>query len=87
MPRYLLIYYEISFDLIKDVHNGNGICDEIFGEQNFISQLVWERAYAPVNLKKHFSLLVLSLRIMVEEDAVLLCCNFTASHNSNHISK
>ena len=31
------------------------LCDEIFGEANFIAQVVWERAYSPVNLKKHFS--------------------------------
>lgn len=30
-------------------------CGEIFGEQNFIAEIVWERAYSPVNLKKHFS--------------------------------
>lgn len=31
------------------------ICDEIFGANNFVAQVIWERAYAPVNLKKHFS--------------------------------
>lgn len=31
------------------------LCDEIFGHNNFIAQVIWERAYAPVNLKKHFS--------------------------------
>ncbi|MBQ9487559.1 MAG: site-specific DNA-methyltransferase [Selenomonadaceae bacterium] len=31
------------------------ICEEIFGRQNFLAQVIWERAYAPVNLKKHFS--------------------------------
>lgn len=31
------------------------ICDEIFGHLNFIAQVIWERAFAPVNLKKHFS--------------------------------
>jgi adenine-specific DNA-methyltransferase len=31
------------------------ICDEIFGSGNFVAQIIWERAYAPVNLKKHFS--------------------------------
>ncbi len=31
------------------------ICDEVFGGSNFIAQIVWERAYSPVNLKKHFS--------------------------------
>lgn len=31
------------------------IADEIFGENNFLAQVVWERAYAPINLKKNFS--------------------------------
>lgn len=31
------------------------MCDEIFGAGNFVAQVIWERAYAPVNLKKHFS--------------------------------
>ena len=31
------------------------MCDEIFGENNFVAQVVWERAFAPVNLMKHFS--------------------------------
>lgn len=31
------------------------ICDEIFGDSNFLSTIIWERAFAPVNLKKHFS--------------------------------
>lgn len=31
------------------------LCDEIFGKINFLSQVIWERAYSPINLKKHFS--------------------------------
>lgn len=31
------------------------LCDSIFGQDNFVAQVIWERAYAPVNLKKHFS--------------------------------
>ena len=31
------------------------LCDEIFGRDNFLSTIIWERAYAPVNLKKNFS--------------------------------
>ena len=31
------------------------ICNEIFGENNFLAQLIWERAYSPINLKKNFS--------------------------------
>ncbi len=29
--------------------NLKNICDEVFGESNFIAQLVWERAYSPKN--------------------------------------
>jgi len=39
----------------NEVHNLRKLCDEVFGEENFVGQLVWERAYSPVNLKKHFS--------------------------------
>ena len=31
------------------------VCDEIFGERNFIAQFVWERAYAPKNDAKFVS--------------------------------
>ena len=31
------------------------LCDEIFGRDNFLATVIWERAYAPVNLKKNFS--------------------------------
>lgn len=31
------------------------LSDSIFGSGNFIAQVIWERAFAPVNLKKHFS--------------------------------
>ncbi|QEC79244.1 site-specific DNA-methyltransferase [Mucilaginibacter ginsenosidivorax] len=31
------------------------ICDEIFGGGNFVNNIIWQRAYAPVNTKKRFS--------------------------------
>ena len=31
------------------------LMDEIFGQENFVNTIIWERAYAPVNLKKHLS--------------------------------
>ncbi len=31
------------------------ICDEIFGERNFIANIIWQRTYAPISLKKFFS--------------------------------
>ena len=39
----------------NEVKNLKAVCDEIFGAQNFLAQVVWERAYSPINLMKHFS--------------------------------
>ena len=39
----------------NEAANLKELCDEIFGEANFLAQVVWERAYAPINLKKNFS--------------------------------
>ena len=57
LARNLLTDDGVIFISIDDNEQANlkKLCDEIFGEENFIAQIVWERAYAPVNLKKHFS--------------------------------
>ena len=39
----------------KEQENLRKVCDEIFGMQNFVAQLVWERAYAPKNDAKFIS--------------------------------
>lgn len=39
----------------NEVHNLRKICDEIFGESNFVAQLIWERAFAPKNDAKFVS--------------------------------
>lgn len=39
----------------NEQENLKKICDEVFGEKNFLAQIVWERAYAPINLMKNFS--------------------------------
>ncbi|MDR2526488.1 MAG: site-specific DNA-methyltransferase, partial [Rickettsiales bacterium] len=31
------------------------LCDEVFGRKNFIDEVVWQRAYSPINLKKTIS--------------------------------
>ena len=31
------------------------ICDEVFGRKNFIDEVVWQRSYSPINLKKTLS--------------------------------
>ena len=44
----------ISIDT-EESHYLKVLCDEIFGRRNFIDEVVWQRAYAPVNLKKTLS--------------------------------
>lgn len=39
----------------NEIHNIRKICDEIFGEVNFISQLGWQKVYSPKNQARHFS--------------------------------
>lgn len=57
IARDLLRDDGVIFISIDDNEQANlkKICDEIFGNNNFVAQIVWERAFAPVNLKKHFS--------------------------------
>lgn len=47
-----VIFISIDDNEAKNLKN---ISDEIFGERNFLAQIVWERAFAPINLMKHFS--------------------------------
>ncbi len=57
LARNLLKDSGVIFISIDDNEQANlkAICDEIFGEENFVADVIWERAFAPVNLKKHFS--------------------------------
>lgn len=47
-----VIFISIDDNEAKNLKN---ISDEIFGERNFLAQIVWERSFAPINLMKHFS--------------------------------
>lgn len=57
LVRNLLSDDGVIFISIDDHEQENlkKICDEVFGQENFLAQVIWERAYSPVNLKKHFS--------------------------------
>lgn len=39
----------------NEVENLRKICDEIFGGNNYVATIVWQRTYAPISLKKFFS--------------------------------
>ena len=61
-PRLQLAHTLLSEDGVifisiddNEVENLRKICDEVFGETNFIAQLIWERAYAPKNDSKYIS--------------------------------
>ena len=61
-PRLKLLYKLLSKDGVIFISVDDNeqatlklICDEIFGVENFINNLIWQRAYAPVNTKKRFS--------------------------------
>ncbi len=57
VARDLLSTDGVIFISIDDneVENLRKICDEIFGSQNFVAQLIWERAFAPKNDAKYVS--------------------------------
>ena len=57
LARNLLTDDGVIFISIDDAEQANlkKIADEIFGEKNFLTQVIWERAFSPINLKKNFS--------------------------------
>jgi len=57
LARNLLKEDGVIFISIDDHEQANlkKICDEVYGAENFIAQVIWERAYSPVNTKRYFS--------------------------------
>ena len=57
VARSLLTEDGVIFISIDDNEQKNlkNLCDEVFGCNNFLAQVVWERAFSPINLMKHFS--------------------------------
>ncbi len=57
LAKQLLSDDGVIFCSIDDKNQAYVKClfDEVMGEENFIANIIWERAFSPVNLKKHFS--------------------------------
>lgn len=57
LARNLLKDDGVIFISIDDneIHNLRKICDEIFGENNFIAEFVWQKNFAPKNDNKYIS--------------------------------
>lgn len=57
LSRNLLCEDGVIFISIDDNEVGNlrKLCDEIFGEQNFVATIIWQKVYAPKNTASWFS--------------------------------
>jgi adenine-specific DNA-methyltransferase len=62
MPRLKLLRELLREDGVifisiddNEVHHLRGLMDEIFGEENFVAALIWEKVYSPKSSAKYFS--------------------------------
>ncbi len=39
----------------NEQHNLRGLCNEVFGEQNFVTNVIWQKKYSPQNDAQYFS--------------------------------
>ena len=86
VARSLLTEDGVIFISIDDSEQRNlkNICDEVYGERNFLAQVVWERAYAPINLKKHFSTSHDYILVYAKSVDSLVCNGLPRSANQNN---
>lgn len=75
----------VIFISIDDVEQANlkQVCDEIFGSYNFLAQVIWERAYSPINLKKHFSESHDYLMCYAKNKDIVICNGLPRSDEAN----
>lgn len=57
LARDLLSKDGVIFISIDDNEQANLklLCDDVFGEENFLADVIWQRTYAPISMKKYFS--------------------------------
>ena len=57
LARNLLHEEGVVFISIDDneVHNLRRLCDEVFGDDNFVATVIWQKVFSPKNSAKHFS--------------------------------
>lgn len=67
----------ISIDA-DESHYLKVICDEVFGRKNFVDEVIWQRAYAPINLKKTLSR---------SHDAILVYCKKSVDFELNKLPR
>ncbi|MDT3696018.1 MAG: site-specific DNA-methyltransferase [Ignavibacterium sp.] len=67
----------ISIDA-DESHYLKVLCDEIFGRNNFVDEVIWQRAFSPINLKKTLSR---------SHDAILVYSKNSYGFNLNQIPR
>ncbi len=57
LARHLLREDGVIFISIDDheVDNLRKVCGEVFGEENFVAQIIWQKVFSPKNSARHFS--------------------------------
>lgn len=57
LARNLLKSDGVIFVSIADheIHNLRAVMNEVFGEENFIAAIIWQKVYSPKNSARHFS--------------------------------
>jgi len=57
LARNLLSQHGVIFVSIADheVHNLRCVLDELFGEENFVATVIWQKVFSPKNSARHFS--------------------------------
>lgn len=67
----------------NEAKNLKAVCDEIFGSPNFLAQVVWERAYSPINLMKHFSPSHDYVLVYAKNEELAICRGIPRSQEAN----
>ena len=85
VARSLLAEDGVIFISIDDNEQKNmkNLCDEVFGELNFLAQVVWERAYSPINLMKHFSPSHDYILVYAHNPDITICNGIPRSQEAN----
>ena len=59
------------------------LANEVFGESNFIAQVIWERSYAPINMVKHFSKSHDYILVYAKDISKVMCNGLPRSEETN----
>jgi len=80
LARNLLKDDGVIFISIDDYEQNNirKLCDEIFGEENFIANVIWQRAFSPKNDAKYLS---------ENHDYVLIYCKSSESFEAGRLPR